>query len=782
MTYQSSENRSRRASISDVFDRLDSLLRPSSAGSFSAKEAPLTAVLRAAGKPFGAKPAPGIAPAASETSGEALVRIARSANLIARQTTLERDWKRSAPLPIIAFRKSDGGPIALVPKGTAWLYVDGDNPKEPVRLVPSMIGELEDAAYIVSPAFPETVMKPRDVFTFALGTKVPDLVVFAFTSMLAGWALAGIPMANMAVTEFIIPGRDIPLLQHIAGMLVAIVLVTLATRLMGALSQLRMDGRTGSMLRAAAADRIIRSASGPDAKPMAPPTAALIARSIEGWHRGTWSLVLNVASGVLLAIPSLLLMTRMSPPAAGILLIIMLASIVASWLVARRQLEVLFTGPTSPTSWISASFESLQNIVTVRAYGAEQRFFRQFCESFLALKDKFLVSDRMGAAVHTLAHVMEAVIMTAAIVVVVVFNKTLQTGDSVALTMAIMTVAGANVAIVNAFTQTSMLGLQQRMIEPVLKAMPAKANQGAVPGKLTGQVRLQGATVRPLKFGPAILEDINLDIEAGQHIGIAGPSGSGKSTMLKVVSGLSNLDGGRVVFDGLDLSTLDSAAVRRQMGLVGQAGKVLAGTIAQNVSAGAILTDDEIWQALRTAAFEDEVRAFPLGLATPVGEGETLLSAGQVQRLLIARAVAQKPKIMLLDEATSALDPAAEAAVARAIDGLQATVISVAHRLETLRRCDVIHVIDAGRIVESGRYDDLANSGGLFAQMLAADGTGNSPQPQRPAGTVQPAATAPPGQPSSGAGKHTASSSSRPPRNPMSVMAQLEKLKQDYMK
>ncbi len=778
MTYQNAGDEQKRASIGDVFDRLDTLLRPSAAGSFSAKEAPLTAVLRAAGKPFGAKPTPGIAPSSMETGGEALIRIARSANLIARQTTLERDWKRSAPLPIIAFRKSDGGPIALVPKGTGWMYVDGDRPKEPVRLVPSMIGELDDAAYIISPAFPETAMKPRDLFLFAMGTKTPDLAVFAITSILAGWALAGIPMANMAVTDIIIPGRDIPLLQHIAGMLVAIVLITLATRLMGALSQLRIDGRTGSMLRAAAADRIIRSANGPDAKPMAPPTAALIARSIEGWHRGTWGMVMNVVSGVLLAIPSLLLMTRMSPPAAGVLLIIMLASIVVSWLVARRQLEALFTGPSSPTSWISSSFEALNHIVTVRAYGAEQRFFRQFCDSFLALKDKFLVSDRMGALVHTLAHVMEAVIMTAAIIVVVVFNKDLQSGDSVALTMAIMTVAGANIAIVNAFTQTSMLGLQQRMIEPVLKGIPAKANQGGVPGKLAGHIRIQGATVRPIKFGPAILDGINMNIEPGQHIGIAGPSGSGKSSLLKVVSGLSGLDAGRVLFDGLDLSTLDSAAVRRQIGMVGQAGRVLSGTIAHNVSAGLILNDEQIWSALRTAAFEDEVRAFPLGLATPVGEGETLLSAGQIQRLLIARAVAQKPAVMLLDEATSALDPTTESAVAKAIDGLHATVISVAHRLDTLRNCDVIHVIDAGRIVESGTYDELADNGGLFAQMLAAD----HQVTRAPAGALTASArrTPAPAPRPAADGSNAPAKPVKIRRSAMDVMAQLEKLKDSY--
>lgn len=707
--------------LNGIFDRLETLLRPASAGTFSANEAMLTAVIRAAGRPFGVKPAAGVAPGADEPLGDAVQRISRSAGLIAREIVLGHDWQQSLALPVIAIRKSNGVPVALLPRGTGWRHVDGSAPKHSARITRAIVTDLQPRAWVLGPALPDTALSGRALLGYGLSVKRSDLAAYSLMSALAGLALAFVPMANMVVTDLVLPGRDVILLQHVVAMLLALMLASLVTRFSAALCQLRMDGKTGSMLRAAAADRMIRLARASDAKAQSPATAALITRSAEGWHRGVWKLGLTVLSGVLVAAPSLAVMARTAPLAALLVIGIMVAAVATAAVVAKRQIDYLFSGPSSPTSWIASSFEALQQIVTVRAMAAEQRFFKQFSESFLGLKDKFLVSDRMGAIIHAIEHSLEAMVVSVAIGTVVIINPELTANDSIAFTMAVMTVAGAAVSIISGFSQACMLGMQRRMIEPFMNGVPAAATVGSAPAQLTGQITAHDIVVRPSRYAPPVLDGISFVIEPGQQIGIVGPSGSGKSTLLAALLGLCRADRGRVLFDGADLAQLDAAAVRRQIGVVSQSGRLFPGTILDNIAAGVPLSHDDAWRALATASLDHDIRSMPLGLSTPIGDADPVLSSGQVQRLLIARAVAQRPKILILDEATSTLDPLTEERVANALSSLGATVISVAHRLDTLRHCHTIHVLDRGRVVQSGSFTDLLGQAGLFASMKAVE-------------------------------------------------------------
>lgn len=718
------------ATLAGVFSRVEAMLRPDSAGGFSASEAPVTAAIRAAGRMFGAKPAAGIAPGATETISESIERISRSAGLIARETILTPDWRRTVALPVIARRRSDGAPLALVPRGGRWMVVDGSAPRRPVVLSETAAADIETGAWIVGPALPDKAITWKQLFLYGWTSKISDLSVYAMMSLLAGLALACVPIANNAVTGIVIPGRDLTLLQHIFAMLIALMLASLATRLSAALCELRINGRTGSMLRTASADRMIRLLRDESKASMSPAASALITRCMETWHRSVWHLVLTIVSGLLVSLPSLLMMTRTSPVAALLLLVIMLAAIGASVMIARRQVENLFAGPCSPTSWISMSYEALSQIVTVRALGAEARFFKLFSESFLALKDRFLVSDRMGAQIYAIEAALEAFIVAVAIGTIVYLNRGLSANDSVAFTMAVMTVAGATVTIVHGFSQASMIGLQHRMIQPILSGVPTPAASGSSPGVLSGEISVHDLVVRHDPNGRATLEDVSLRIAAGQHIGIVGPSGSGKTTLLNAILGLARTESGQIAFDGADLDQLDVSAVRRQIGVVGQAGRLFPGTIQDNIAAGATMSQSEAWAALRTAALEHDVRAMPLGLSTPIGDADPVLSTGQVQRLLLARAVAQRPRILILDEATSALDPQTEAQVATAIAGLNATVIAVAHRLDTVRHCDCIYVIDNGRIVESGTFSELSKGTGVLAGLAAAEARAQHPIPR----------------------------------------------------
>ena len=196
-----------------------------------------------------------------------------------------------------------------------------------------------------------------------------------------------------------------------------------------------------------------------------------------------------------------------------------------------------------------------------------------------------------------------------------------------------------------------------------------------------------------------------------------GPSGSGKSTILRLLLGFERPESGAVYYNGQDLAGLDVRAVRRQIGTVIQSGKVMAGVLVQNIIGSSLLTLDDAWEAARMAGLDEDIKRMPMGMLTLVSEEGGTFSGGQRQRLLIARALAHKPRIVFFDEATSALDNATQEIVSRSLDNLNATRVVIAHRLSTIVNADRIYVLQGGRVVQSGTYSELIQRPGLFAEL-----------------------------------------------------------------
>ena len=226
-------------------------------------------------------------------------------------------------------------------------------------------------------------------------------------------------------------------------------------------------------------------------------------------------------------------------------------------------------------------------------------------------------------------------------------------------------------------------------------------------------------TFRYRPDGPLILDDVTIRAETGGFVALVGPSGSGKSTILRLLLGFDVPEDGTVYYDGQDLAGLDMQAVRRQLGVVLQSGRLLSASIFENIAAGAVITMDRAWDAARAAGLADDLADMPMGIHTFISEGGTNLSGGQRQRLLIARALVLKPKVMFFDEATSALDNGTQAIVSASLASLGVTRVVIAHRLSTIRHADRIYVIEAGRVVQEGNFDALAAQEGLFRRLMA---------------------------------------------------------------
>ena len=210
------------------------------------------------------------------------------------------------------------------------------------------------------------------------------------------------------------------------------------------------------------------------------------------------------------------------------------------------------------------------------------------------------------------------------------------------------------------------------------------------------------------------VRQLSLAIYPRQTVALVGPSGSGKSTLMRLLLGIVRPEAGAVYFDGRDLRGLNLRSVRHQIGVVMQNGRLMPGSIYENIKGATRATLDECWDTAIQVGLADDIMAMPMRMHTLLTEGATTLSGGQIQRLLIARALVGRPALLLLDEATSALDNKTQTVVMRSLDHLSVTRIVIAHRLSTIINADRIYVLKDGRIAESGAYEQLMGNGGIF--------------------------------------------------------------------
>lgn len=280
---------------------------------------------------------------------------------------------------------------------------------------------------------------------------------------------------------------------------------------------------------------------------------------------------------------------------------------------------------------------------------------------------------------------------------------------------------GYNTMLAKAVPLASQIFSLQPLLEnlqPILAEQPEGADDRVDADALSGAIEVSHLSFSYREGAPEILHDVSFRVAAGENVAIVGKSGCGKSTLLRLLLGFEQPKMGSVLFDGQDMADLNPTSVRSQMGIVLQNGQLMTGDIFTNIVGQSALTVNDAWAAAEAAGIADDIRQMPMGMQTVISEGSGNISGGQRQRLLIARALAAKPAIVIFDEATSALDNRAQAIVTESLNRLKATRLVVAHRLSTIRECNRILVLDQGRIAESGTFDELVKKDGIFAKLV----------------------------------------------------------------
>ncbi|MGN1121974.1 MAG: ATP-binding cassette domain-containing protein, partial [Eubacteriales bacterium] len=363
------------------------------------------------------------------------------------------------------------------------------------------------------------------------------------------------------------------------------------------------------------------------------------------------------------------------------------------------------------------TYSLITGIQKIKLAGAEKRAFTRWAKHFneeiqhsYGRPTYMIISGTIGLAISLLG---------AFVMYCLAIESGVSVADYYAFTAAYGMVSGAFMALADMALNAAQIRPVLDMAKPILDAVPEISEDKQMVERLSGGVELNNVSFRYNDSMPNVIDDLTLKIRPGQYVAIVGRTGCGKSTLVRLLLGFEKPQKGAIYYDGRDMQSLDPKSLRHNIGTVIQNGKLLQGSLFENISISAPeLTLDEAWEAAELAGIADDIREMPMGMQTMISEGSGGISGGQKQRLMIARAIASKPKILILDEATSALDNITQKKIADSLDTLKCTRIVIAHRLSTIRHCDRIIVLDGGRIVEDGTYEQLIRQGGFFAELV----------------------------------------------------------------
>jgi ATP-binding cassette subfamily C protein len=652
-----------------------------------------------------------------------LRQLARQAGFGFRRVLLRDDWWRRENGPLIGRRATDGQPVALL-RDRSGRYRMLDQERE-VSVAGAVAADLLPEAIMLYPPLPDRALSLLDIARLALSGARHDLLAILGMSLLGGLFGALVPIATGFLFEWVVPRADLSQLAAVIGGLALAALGAGSFEFVKGVALVRLEARMEGRLQPAVMQRLLglpvgffRGFSAGDLT-----DRVLGVQHMRRMIAGTTVVSLLsagfalVSFGVILAYSTKLALLAFVVVGFGAV-----ATTVLNIAQLRREREAMEIAGRED----GLILQMIQGIAKLRVSASEPRLFGRWADIYTRRRAALVKGQRF-------ANLRATFFGTYPIIASLLLFRFAAGDPAAGPGAATLLGLGAFLAVSTAFGQLlaavvsggealagilAALPLFERL-RPIVTAAPEARLDKADPGPLTGAIELSGVSFRYGPDAPLVLDDVSLRVEPGEFVALVGPSGSGKSTLQRLLLGFETPESGDILYQGRSVASLDTSALRRRIGVVLQNARIMSGSIFENITAGLPYSLDEAWEAARMAGIAEEIEALPMGMHSLLMEGASTLSGGQLQRLIIARALIGKPQVLIFDEATSALDNASQAVVTASVSRLHATRIVIAHRLTTIRDADRIYVLDRGRIVESGSFQDLMAKGGAFAALAS---------------------------------------------------------------
>ena len=641
----------------------------------------------------------------------------RTTGIMCRPVRLPEGWEKDAIGAMLGFTE-DGTPCALIPRTRGGYSCHDPKSGTDARVGSSAAPKLSEKAYCFYRPLPARAITIPDLLVHMVRSlDVSDYIALVGASLVA--TLLG--TVSTSVTRIIFgpvieSGNSslvLPVISLMIGVSVCSMLVSLASGFMTSCVNTKLN----VPLQAAIMMRLLSLPASFFADHQTGELSQRVS-AVTSLAQTLQSMALSTLLSSLFSFAYIFQIGNITPtlvvPALCFVLVSCTVTIVtglAQRRITKRMLEI-------SNKLSNLQFSLIRGIQKIKLAGAESRAFSNWASSYA--ENARLTYN--GPALVRLSGTIQTAISLAGTLIFYGFaiGGGVSVADYVAFSASFGMVSGAFTSLSSAVLQIAQLGPYLELAEPILKTVPESSAGKTAVGRLSGGFELSHVTFAYREGQQNVLEDIDLKVRPGSYVAIVGKTGCGKSTLLRLLLGFETPQRGGIYYDGHDLSTLDVQGVRRNIGVVLQDGKLFQGSIYENIAISAPgLSMEDAWHAAELAGIADDIRAMPMGMQTLISEGAGGVSGGQRQRLMIARAVAGSPKIIMFDEATSALDNVTQRIVSDSLDELKCTRLVIAHRLSTIRHCDRIVLLDHGRIAEDGTYEELIEKNGMFAELVA---------------------------------------------------------------
>lgn len=630
-------------------------------------------------------------------------------------------WLRAPIAPLIAqfvTGEDEFEYVGLIPHGSHYrLFRPSEGTS--VKLTEALADNLGVDAWEVHIPLPlDRSLTLWDLAKLSLGNTAHTWRVIACAGL--GVSLLGLltPVLTSSVFNFIVPSGEMSLLMAVA---VGLVLAALLATIYSVVESLTLSNLTQSV--------VFRLQSALWSRTLAMPatffrqfsSGDLNARVNAGGQLAqlvSTSMISSFFGAVFSLITFVLLLSLSLPLALAAALLLLLAIAYSGWTFVRltRMSGKIVPLQRESVAWMQ---QLLSGISKIRVAGAERRVIAAQQERIRRTVEIATRVTLTSSAVRSFALVLTT-LAPAVFFAAIVFWQWGPSGAEIssATYLAFTTAFGSMYAAIFSLASSTMtLSMAKPTIDlarPILEAMPEP--RGEQMPSFDGNISFHEVSFRYGPDLPQVLDRVSFDIRAGEFVAIVGSSGAGKSTLLRMLLGFDEPTEGEILVDGRSFQDIDKRSFRSRLGVVVQGGELLPTSIMDNILGNEPKAEEDAWQAAERAALADDIRRMPMGMHTLVDK--QTISAGQSQRIMLARAFLSQPKCFILDEATSALDNGSQMSVMESLSEVRATKVVVAHRLSTIQSADRILVLDRGTIVETGTFDELIAHNGFFADLV----------------------------------------------------------------